>query len=618
MADHRQFPSSLTIFMFLGALTEGINSAYTNQRYGSTPVYRVRPQGSSKRGWYRHVAVAADNHVCGAVATEILRKNGSVVDAGIAAQLCNGVVDQPHMGIGGGTLSLIYAHPRDGGPKEIVYISGDERAPAWMKKDSLDGVPYFDFPYKMINDEAGKPVEMIPYKAISSGVPGELAGYYAAWQRFGKLPWKDIVRPSIAVARKGFPVTPAVQEVLSAYKSMLTAKKSLTHFLTDDLLLYSEGDIMTDPALASTLQKIAEDPTSFYDGELANDIIKDVEDFHGLLTKDDLKNYGPKWMSPLNFTMMGGKYRAYVPGNPYCGELFTFVYNILEGYHMTPDDISTQDGMALFYHRYLEAWKFAYSHIDCIGDRADEYPECVELLKKLVDKSYADEVRQKINDEEIQSTYEPEMSLTGKDAPGTSHLNVFGEDGSVFASTSSVNVEFGCQNKGTRTGILFNNRIADFDRRPKSISANSPGADNSARSFRHPILITDKEGNPVLIMGGSGGMRIISAVMQDMLMHVHFGLSLKEAIDFPRMSAIPRPPLFSSFYDEFDKEIIEKLKARNHPSLQPIFPNWPYTGVVQGISLMSCHGCMSSPANCENPCIEAVSDYRKAGQPDGF
>ena len=95
-------------------------------------IYKPPKEGSSAQGWYKHAGIAADSEICGQIAKDILRKNGSVVDAGIAAQLCNGVVDQPHMGIGGSSISLVYASPRHGGPKELVYISGDDRCPNWI------------------------------------------------------------------------------------------------------------------------------------------------------------------------------------------------------------------------------------------------------------------------------------------------------------------------------------------------------------------------------------------------------------------------------------------------------------------------------------------------------
>lgn len=100
---------------------------------------------------------------------------------------------------------------------------------------------------------------------------------------------------------------------------------------------------------------------------------------------------------------------------------------------------------------------------------------------------------------------------------------------------------------------------------------------------------------------------------------MHFGLNLKNAIDFPRLVMFPSFPHFSTYYDNFDDRIINILKKeKQHQSLQPVYPMFLYTAVSQGVSLRECYRCDGKPCDENRPCIEAVSDYRKVGAPDGY
>jgi gamma-glutamyltranspeptidase/glutathione hydrolase/leukotriene-C4 hydrolase len=239
-------------------------------------------------------------------------------------------------------------------------------------------------------------------------------------------------------------------------------------------------------------------------------------------------------------------------------------------------------------------------------------------MDNLMEQKYADFVRSQIKDNDVQqdaSLYNLLQRELNFDLHGTSHLSIIA-DGSAFMSTSSINVEFGARVKGPRTGIIFNNRMTDFTR--VGIDANIPAPGKLPRSFRLPLLVLDEEENPVLAIGGSGGSRIMMAVQQTLMFHMDFGLSLKDAIDFPRVAFLPRGSNYPLIHDYLQEEVLDGLARRGHKGMHHYYPSLPYTSVVQGVSLLDCDKCKQSENGCHLPCIQAVSDFRKGGTPSGI
>lgn len=588
----------------------------------------INAESSPQGRWYREVAIAADNEVCAAIGKRILEKHGgSVVDAGLAVLFCNGVVDQAHMGLGGGVVILVHASPRAGGPKETVYISADDTAPGWVTPEEIDRIENYEWPYNITRDENGNILAWNSFRNVAIGVPGELAGYYKAWQKYGKLPWGEHVKPSIHLARNGFKITKAMKDVLAESKPLVKASPSLSNmFMKSKNIFHTEGDILTDSALVDTLEEIQKYPKSFYTGKLAEKIVEDVKEFGGRLTLEDFRQYKARVVIPERFPIGGGKYTAHVPRQPFAGPMMAFVLNIMESYNMTNEDVSTHEGIALFYHRYIEAWKFAYGHNDCFGDDFEHFEICKEITYKLKQKSYARLIKQKIDDHAVQNDVNDYILFNGDSitSHGTSHLSIAARDGSTFLATSSINSVFGSGNKGRRTGIVFNDRLTDFTPKANVVMKNDVNANliapgKQARSFRAPFFVTDQSGDAVLAIGGSGGSRIMSAVLQDVIFHLHFGFNLQDAIEAPRMVPMPYYPEFPVLHDDFHPKTLDFLNQRGQ-NITPVHPSYAYTAVVQGVSLLKCRRCQNGEmrSRCNDLCIEVISDYRKGGKTDGI
>lgn len=172
-------------------------------------------------------------------------------------------------GIGGGFIATIY----DESTKTARSLNAREWAPLAATKHMYDN----------INVTSG----------IAVAVPGEIAGYYALHQEYGKLPWKRLFRPVIKMCREGHQVMRIVANVLHDYNITLKAEPTMSEFIDPETNeVWQEGDIIKRPKLAKTLEKIAEHgPSIFYKGEIGEKIVEDVQAKGGILTLQDLEEY---------------------------------------------------------------------------------------------------------------------------------------------------------------------------------------------------------------------------------------------------------------------------------------------------------------------------------------
>ncbi|XP_037536629.1 glutathione hydrolase 5 proenzyme-like [Nematolebias whitei] len=264
-------------------------------------VRRRCPNDSFSRG-----AVAADSKKCSEIGRNILQQGGSAVDGAIAALLCTSVMNPQSAGIGGG--SMITVMDSSG---EVKTINSRETAPSNMKPGLLNSCP---------TNHAG--TEWI-------GVPGDIRGYEMAHKLYGKLPWADLFQPTIKLAREGFPI-PKLLGSYIPYILNSNKTRALDLFSDKNGNLLKTGDIVKFEKLADTLQMIANHGAeSFYTGQIAKDLIDDVQEAGGTLTLQDLKNYSATvtdaWAVPL------GEYQMYIPPPPAGAVLLGLILNILKG-----------------------------------------------------------------------------------------------------------------------------------------------------------------------------------------------------------------------------------------------------------------------------------------------
>ncbi|XP_061585805.1 gamma-glutamyltransferase 5a [Cololabis saira] len=516
-------------------------------------------------GSFHSAAVAADSKTCSEIGRDTLQSGGSAVDGAIAALLCTSLMNPQSMGIGGGSIFTVM-----NSSGHVKIITSRESAPAKTAPDLLQSCP------KTFQLMAGS--QWI-------AVPGEIRGYKKAHDLYGKLPWATLFQPAIKLAREGFPIP----QILGRYIPYIDTNETqaLREVFSDvNGNLLKTGDLVKFEKLADTLETIANrGADAFYTGRIAEDLIHDVQEAGGTLTLQDLALYeateSDAWAVPL------GEYQMYIPPPPAGGVILSLVLNILKGYQMN-SPVLTNEQKTLFYHRYIEAFKFANGLKKLIRDPKVR-PE--QMAKKFTEDSFADHIRSLIRDD---GTHDPQYyNITPHlDSVGTTHVSVLAADGSAVSVTSTINHLFGSKVFSPRTGVILNNELSDFcGKFDRIISGERPPSSMTPAVLKSP--------SKTLVIGSTGGGMITTGVASALINHLWFGKSLKDAIATP--VAFVDSENAVKFEPAFDNDVIEALKAlgQNHVTAKRFF------NVVNAVER-------------ESGCICAVSDARKLGEPAGY
>lgn len=441
-----------------------------------------------------HGAVASDHPLCSKMGRAIMSDHGgNAVDAAVTTALCLGVANPASSGIGGGGFILIHAHPTD--PTRTLPSFHDARnsaTPAAADSgkvtevvDCREVAPAAASTNMFLDneDECAS-----TYGGLAAGVPAELRGLELAHARHGKLPWADVVRPVVELARNGAPINGNLaHEIHSTARSYdpndpgYGLRKLLTH--NDDWSKpLQEGELLKNEKLADTLEAVMnQGADALYKGERAASLAKDIQNAYGVMTKDDIEGYLPTLRSPVVAHDIQGYSIAGVPPPSSGGAAIVAIARFLAGYE-TPFSSFAE---TLSIHRYVEACRHAFAMRMSLSDPDYNTQIVRDVVRDMVEGTYISDLRKATRDNttlplsKYGGTKWAQLNDTdgGADAEdakegdrrkrrrrlwrefgyledhGTSHFSVVDADGNAVAMTTSVNMYFGSGIVSESTGV---------------------------------------------------------------------------------------------------------------------------------------------------------------------
>jgi gamma-glutamyltranspeptidase / glutathione hydrolase len=466
----------------------------------------------------RNGMVVSQNFIASQAGVEVLEDGGTAVDAAVATAFALAVTYPQAGNIGGGGFLL--HRPAEGEPAAYDFR---EAAPAGAT------------PTMFLKDGAYDP-ELHHRSHVSVGVPGTVAGLHLAWKEAGRLEWKRLLAPAIALAREGFVVTDrlarSLREALPAMRSHPASLEQFSH----DGAPYVIGDLLRQPDLARTLKRIAEDgPAGFYEGETARLIEREMEANGGRITREDLAAYRAKRREPIR-----GTYRGYevlgMPPPSSGGVSLVEMLNVLEGYDLGKPPLEW--GGAAAVHRIAEAMRRAYAdRARFLGD-PDFNPDMP--LQRLTSKDYAARLRRTIRPESA-SASSPESFEWPTEGTQTTQVSVVDRDRNAVSLTYTLEDSYGSKVVVPGAGFLLNNEMGDFNAGPGltddsgliGTDPNLAAPGKRMLSSMSPTILA-RDGRPFMVLGSPGGRKIINAVLLTILNAVDFGMNVQEAVDAPR------------------------------------------------------------------------------------
>lgn len=449
----------------------------------------------------RKAAVASPNELASMVGYNILQKGGNAVDAMVAVNAALSVVF-PHMtGPGGDAFWIFY----DAEKQKYYTLNASGRA--------AENVSESIYKEKQEVDKRG------PLSAIT--VPGAVDGWDKAHGRFGDLSFAECLQEAIDLAREGFPVSKSLARFQEKSLHLLRKnKRTAKTFLKRGIAPYLENDWMKNEALAKSLEMISQrGRKAFYEGDLAKEMVEDLEKMGGILTTNDFKQFESTWATPLEIDYRGKKVIAPPPNSE--GMATLQILGMLENF--------SQKELAEDEAKFIDLFTRA-TYLSFI-DR-DEYVDDPKFnaapLEELLSKQYLKERAQKLEDSEM---IQPESGIGA--LGDTTFSCAVDELGNVCGVIQSLYWEWGSGVVAGDTGILLQNRGSFF-------TLDDNENENHLYAARRPVhtltcsLVFDEEGRPELVVGAMGGegqpqtqATIISRVLDQ-------NYSIQEAIDAPR------------------------------------------------------------------------------------
>jgi gamma-glutamyltranspeptidase / glutathione hydrolase len=564
-------------------------------------------------------AVASMDAGASQAGMDVLKHGGNAIDAAVATESALGVTIPFVAGPGGGGFMVIYLAKTH----QVVTIDGRENCPAACTTSMF------------IDPKTGQPLgyDYASDQPLATGVPSMVATWAKAVSLYGRKSLAADLRPAIDVATNGFRVNADFQQLTQSDLPELQAYPA-----SRSLLLTAQGNplpvgyLLRNPDLAKTYKLLAQyGPSYLYDGPLGQAIVQ--ADDHpvltpgqttvtlpGIMTTNDLKAYKATVLPPTHVIYRGLDIYSMPPPSS-SGTTVGEALNILSGYNLSAEPRAT----ALFH--YLEASRLSYADRDAyVGD-----PRYVSVpTAGLLDPAFAATRRCLIGDHALTSPVapgNPTPPYTGcstaqaqaQPAEGGHTNNIVTADkwGDIVAYTNTINFFGGSGQVVPGYGFLLNNEMTDFDFAPSSPGAydpNLPAGGKQPRSSMGPVIALD-HGSPVFTVGAAGGSTIIETILQIIVNHVDFGMTLPDALAAPRVAqtnsatSLAEPEFYNSaLAQQLTSQYGEKFRLATGPilpldnypgdatALQVLGPN-QYEPIAEPVRLGGCSAMVVHPSS---------------------
>ena len=498
---------------------------------------------------YGYAAIATPDNFGSDVSQEILNKGGNAVDAAIATGFALAVTYIDAGNIGGGGFMTIKMND------EVAFLDYREKAPKAAHRD-------------MYLDENGDVIEystLIGGQAV--GVPGTVAGFWKAHQRFGKLSWEELVNPAIKLAEEGFLPAKILVDDIQSMKDWFKDKANFSKYF----LSINASENFKQPELANTLRRIGKfGADDFYSGETAKLIVEQMKESDGLITMEDLNSYEAVWREPLR-----SNWRNYevISAPPPSSGGFAIIQLLKMKDYLDHFFSGLEHNSAQYIHLVAEMEKRVFAdRAEYLGD-----PDFFDVdIEKLISEEYIARRALEVNPNAISSL---ESVDPGLESPDTTHYSIVDQWGNAVSNTYTINWNYGSGVVVEGAGFLLNNEMDDFSAKPGVPNifgvvgnvANEIQPEKRMLSSMSPTILL-KDGNVEMVLGTPGGSTIFTSVFQTIVNIMDFDMSPYEAIESTRFHHQLLPPdeiTYNGFTigNPLPKETISQLGEKGYKAI---------------------------------------------------
>jgi len=484
------------------------------------------------------------------IGSDVLQNGGNAFDALVATEMALAVT-YPNAGNLGGGGFIVYRTQFG----EIGAFDYREKAPMGASRN-------------MYLDETGNVIAAKSTEGgLAVGVPGTIAGIFAAHQKLGSLPMEELLQPVIDLARRGYVITEKEALVLEEHGPNIERVNGEPSLYTQKL---KAGDTVKNEALANTLERIAQNGRSeFYSGETAKKLVEFVNRHGGIMTLDDLKAYETQLREPLVYTYKDLKIIGMPPPSS-GGVCLAQLLKSLEPFPLREYGHNSVKAIQVI----AEAERRTFADRSYfLGD-----PDFVEIpVDTLISKAYVgDRMADFSFDKATPSASISFGSIRGyelaeKESTETTHYSIVDQFGNAVAVTTTLNSWFGSKLYSKELGFFLNNEMDDFSSKPGEPNlyglvggeANAIAPQKRMLSSMTPTLV-EKDGEFWMSLGSPGGSKIITSVLQTILNVYEFEMNMQEAVNAPRFHHqwLPEKVIFEP--NQFSKELFTELEKKGY------------------------------------------------------